>query len=540
MNMCRDDDLGRRIRQLCSLTGKQLEYRTLLSTLFYVSRPEQFTPDVMRPDTLVWSGHASVTVDRPLVKLTPRDEVTVVDVTTVDDATKPARTKSRMVRMDLNPALFVALLMARDKKVMRDVGRLWRRSPAECQRALRVADGTDLIKCLGSEEAVAARRALGVLGMMSEQEAVPKLRAWFPRQTEVVDKCTDLEEFIDAVTARTRLETWACIGLFMIIKDMNQAHLDEVSPKLTSLLMEMTRIQRRPFEMAAAKNAFTEGRDRRLCADIREMLAQSTLWETASASHGVFHAVDDLLRSERLTIDSLDTPQLTDAVVVATLRASTHISLDEGAEEEQLFGALVYALRVIKLMAGQLRRERDLAAKHRPTKAGREEAQEASADEVRLQAQVDELRAVIAKRQARANEVQLELDRTALRADQLEVENAQLREFMDALEQADEQPEEDEPTGAELAAMGDEAFPEGTLLVGGHPRFQKFFKQAHPEVTLVDGTAKSFNTAMINASTPLVLINPRHMSHPVWWKLMPMIKRHNVPYSYRTSLALPR
>lgn len=82
-------------------------------------------------------------------------------------------------------------------------------------------------------------------------------------------------------------------------------------------------------------------------------------------------------------------------------------------------------------------------------------------------------------------------------------------------------------------ASGDEEkYPEGTVLWGGHERWQKFFIEKHPEIDKVFDGNGVHDVQSITEKIPLILINIAHMSHKSYYKYMPIIKKKNIPYKF--------
>lgn len=71
--------------------------------------------------------------------------------------------------------------------------------------------------------------------------------------------------------------------------------------------------------------------------------------------------------------------------------------------------------------------------------------------------------------------------------------------------------------------------PPNTILLGGHPRWQKFFKQKYPFVKIIRDNSRSFNVDKI-ATCDLLLINSLHMNHAQMQKIQKVLK--SVPYRY--------
>ena len=75
-------------------------------------------------------------------------------------------------------------------------------------------------------------------------------------------------------------------------------------------------------------------------------------------------------------------------------------------------------------------------------------------------------------------------------------------------------------------------YPKGTVLIGGHPRWQKFFAQNHPHVKILDGNRANFRESAITEATPLVLVNTTHMCHAVYRRLRKVLDKAGVKWDF--------
>lgn len=69
------------------------------------------------------------------------------------------------------------------------------------------------------------------------------------------------------------------------------------------------------------------------------------------------------------------------------------------------------------------------------------------------------------------------------------------------------------------------------LLIGGHPRWQKFFKKDNPEVTVISPKSKIIPKGILN-KVDKVLINSNHLPHNQFISYMNLIKLKNIPIQY--------
>ena len=130
-------------------------------------------------------------------------------------------------------------------------------------------------------------------------------------------------------------------------------------------------------------------------------------------------------------------------------------------------------------------------------------------------------------------EKQAQLNQMQIRMDKLQLSNQKQAEELEAykhLLQAQDDSHTAEPEG-EPEPVNRE-FPKGSVLVGGHPRWQKFFAQGHKDVKILDGSNASLHVETISASTPLVLVNTTHMCHGAYQKLQNVLQRTGVPWEF--------
>ena len=133
---------------------------------------------------------------------------------------------------------------------------------------------------------------------------------------------------------------------------------------------------------------------------------------------------------------------------------------------------------------------------------------------------------MLKEKQEQLNQMQIRMDKLVLsnqkQAEELEAYKHLLQGWDDS--HTAEPEGEPEPVSRE--------FPKGTILVGGHPRWQKFFAQGHKEVKILDGSTASIHVESISAATPLVLVNTTHMCHGAYQKLQNVLQRTGVMWEF--------
>ena len=129
------------------------------------------------------------------------------------------------------------------------------------------------------------------------------------------------------------------------------------------------------------------------------------------------------------------------------------------------------------------------------------------------------------KKQDSLNEMQIKYDRLLKKLEKLEEENKTLRWVASTDDNNEEEPEG-------TPDIEEKNYPKGTILFGGHPRWQKFFSKNHPAIKIYDGNKASFNQDCITKTTPLVLVNVTHMNHPTYWRLRNRLKETGVKWEY--------
>ena len=144
------------------------------------------------------------------------------------------------------------------------------------------------------------------------------------------------------------------------------------------------------------------------------------------------------------------------------------------------------------------------------------------------------------KTQRQENSIQrLEREISQLRKENhsLKAEREEMKAFLrqrekeEELEEAESENEADAEENDEgITSIQDLDIPDGTILFGGHPRWQKFFQQDYPNVSVYDGNDSTFTKTIISNQTPLVLLNTSHMSHTCFNKVTQLCKRHATKY----------
>ena len=119
-----------------------------------------------------------------------------------------------------------------------------------------------------------------------------------------------------------------------------------------------------------------------------------------------------------------------------------------------------------------------------------------------------------ADKQKKLNHLQSNYERLQQKYKELEQENAFLNRILRNQEEATTMDE-----GREEPVVEDIAYPNGTVLFGGHPNWQKKFAAKYPNVKILDGTNHNFPENVVSSKTPLVLLNSYHMSHTVFQRV---------------------
>ena len=147
-----------------------------------------------------------------------------------------------------------------------------------------------------------------------------------------------------------------------------------------------------------------------------------------------------------------------------------------------------------------------------------------------LNKELESARTLAKAKQERLNDMQLRFNKLEAKAAELEEQNRILAWANDTDDSAANIFDNVEPDGD--PEIDDTDYPKGTILIGGHPRWQKFFKKHHPGIRTYDGNNASFNADSITSSTPLVLLNVTHMCHPAYWKLRNRLKETGAKWQY--------
>lgn len=132
-------------------------------------------------------------------------------------------------------------------------------------------------------------------------------------------------------------------------------------------------------------------------------------------------------------------------------------------------------------------------------------------------------------------ELQTNNDKLQIKLSDVQSELQSANEYIAQIEAADEQ--EEQESADENKREVAESYPDGTILIGGHGRWQKFFHQKYPNVRIIDGNDRNFNKGMFSAQTPLVLVNTTHLSHACFGRLSPIVKQLNLDVKYIYGLS---
>ena len=128
--------------------------------------------------------------------------------------------------------------------------------------------------------------------------------------------------------------------------------------------------------------------------------------------------------------------------------------------------------------------------------------------------------------------MQIELDKLRVENTDLWAELEGKEEELSFLRHMSEGDEERDVEDSRIGYANEpEHYEPGTILLGGHPIWQKKFRERHPEVKILDGT-KDFPENAVSPRTPLVLLQWRHLSHKFFYKIMALKSRKGFPVKY--------
>lgn len=159
----------------------------------------------------------------------------------------------------------------------------------------------------------------------------------------------------------------------------------------------------------------------------------------------------------------------------------------------------------------------------------------------KLETELEAANTKINEKQKTINELQLQVERLQKQLAVYETSNAHTEtlsanvKLMDD-DSANEYADADDDNNNNNNNNDNYDIPAGSVLVGGHYKWQNKFLQAYPFVKVIGPRENSFSKNIINEKTPLVIINTNYMRHSVFDKLMPLLKRYNIPYKYRTKI----
>lgn len=139
---------------------------------------------------------------------------------------------------------------------------------------------------------------------------------------------------------------------------------------------------------------------------------------------------------------------------------------------------------------------------------------------------VAQLKAEEQRKQEKYNQLQLSHDKLKLKADALQERVNALQKQLKEIEH--------QPLITVLAEETKEQikYEDGTILVGGQPKWQKQFSQKHPNVKIMDGFNHNINADVFNEKVPLVIFNVSGMAHTVFYHIQPILKKKRIPIQY--------
>ncbi len=555
-----DDEILKVLHIISNITGQTTSYGALLGFLRHVAKKATFHTDVLRPQSLVWDDCAIITLEsaKPLQKLCMQDDVTVKDVIMLRDTSLPdhvnivdneeSENESKVI--PLSPCSVVARAAADNAKIMKYVNATINRDQAAYEQAIKDAWHDEYITCMDSNTTLNAVKALAVFQQMDEDVFVNKLKEWFPNHAKEVKKHkNDAEAYFKKINIRSEEDGRLAFMLWGAFQDSDTIDIKKGDDNIQKMFIATRQAIEDPYErigIAIQKPTSTQKK-------LRDLMRKSSLYIMGNTvADGLYEAIHDILASEKLSIDILEHVPLNDddyMDVMSATQCALFISNDDEIKTTTNTARSSFTMLAIKAMAKKLRIERDavldlhqtvnkLQAQIADDKAKAQEEKNASmvsdAEFNKLKEATANAEQLASDKQAKLNEAQISIDKLTVQNDQLAKENEELREFLAALQAADE--EEEQEQQSQNMPTSKRNIPEGAVLIGGHPRWQKMFKSVYPHVKIVDGTSATFSTDMFNAKTPLVLINPKHMKHSVWYKLMPQMRRYKIPYEYCTRI----
>ena len=132
---------------------------------------------------------------------------------------------------------------------------------------------------------------------------------------------------------------------------------------------------------------------------------------------------------------------------------------------------------------------------------------------------------LLEQKQEQLNELQVRYDKLLQKNIDLQAETDFLREILEHEDEPDDIIED------EIPVEDDQPYPKGTILFGGHENWQRKFATVHPEVKIFSGTS-NFPENAVSPKTPLVLLNSRHMSHKIFYKVRRLQQRQGWEMRY--------
>ncbi len=556
-----DDEILKVLHTLSNITGQSTTYGALLGFLNHLTKHAKFHADALRPQSLVWDDCAIITLDakKPIIGLTMQDDVTVKDVIMLRDTSLPAHSNAPQPKLldganaepiILQPGSVIARVIANHTKAMKYINAAINRDHAAYEQELKTAWKDKYIACMDSRTMLNAVKAVAVLKQLDDDTFTGKLKEWFPLHAKEAKKhADDIEQYMKNVHIKTEEEGRLAFMLWGAFQDSEYINIADCDDALQTTFTATKEAIERPCERIGLPIKKPSTAQRKL----RDLMRNTSLFAMGNeTAEGLYEAIHDLFASEGLSIDILEHVNLNNddcLDILSATQCAVMLSDSEDCKNAEYTARCAYALMAMKAATKQLRAERDaVIAAHQTieklqaslteekVKAKQEAPKINESELTKLKDATAAAEQIAGDKQAKLNEAQITIDKLTVANDQLTKENEELREFMNALQQADESEQEQAQLTAQNMPTSRRAIPDGTVLVGGHPRWQKMFKAAYPQVRVIDGVTPTFSTDLFNAKTPLVLINPLHMKHSVWQRLMPYVRRYKIRYEYCTRI----
>lgn len=201
------------------------------------------------------------------------------------------------------------------------------------------------------------------------------------------------------------------------------------------------------------------------------------------------------------------------------IRKEGSIPFNSPEIHEVMLGAIAWL--TVQRLCNMLHEARDMALEGYD--ARKQDAVKRNQDQIAV---VEDLKKEGKKKQDQLNKLQLEQDKLKLENTELKQE---LKDLKRRLAELEKQPL---ITVLPNEVQEEETYPDGTILVGGQPKWQQQFAKQHPNVKIMDGFNHNINMDAFNETVPLVLFNVTAMAHTVFYRVQPLLKKKGIEIKY--------